>query len=269
MIAVTGVDVLREALEAHARLAAPVPEAADAAGFPALVFLRTGDVAPCRIESIGPQSLRLVTPAAADSATPLEVPTAVVQAVELVPAAASRSIDRTRLDRLLTLPRGQRFRPPTHLLRLTDGDYLRGRNVSVAGDQVTIELQTAVKRLPRETVARVIWLHPEDEETAPGEAPEPAAIQVERPELGSGLLLQGVAADGRRMTLTADSLSGNLVRGRSAAFGAVRLDLGDVDRLLIGGAIDADDAERPYSRWKLRPAAEPRALQGGPAAGPS
>ena len=77
----------------------------------------------------------------------------------------------------------------------------------------------------------------------------------------------GSAGDGRRMTLVAGSLAGNLLRGRSLAFGDVQLDLGSIDRLLIGGAIEADDAERPYSRWKLKPAAEPRALQPDPAAG--
>jgi hypothetical protein len=274
MIAVTGTDVLREALETHARLAAPVP-AADGAGFPALVFLRTGDVAPCRIEAIGPDGVRLVTPAATDSAAPLEVPAAVVQAVELVPAAASRSLDRTRLDRLLTLPRMQRSRPPTHLLRLTDGDYLRGRDVRVDGERVTIELQTAVKTLPRDTVARIIWLHPEDAAAAesgaddlPGDAEPPGGVALPAVATG-GIPVQGVAADGRRMTLAAESLTGNLLRGRSPAFGDVQLDLGSIDRLLIGGAIDADDVERPYSRWKLKPAAEPRALQAEPVAGPS
>jgi hypothetical protein len=279
MIAVTGADVLREALETHARLAAPVRAAADAAGFPALVFLRTGDVAPCRIEAIGPDGVRLVTPAATDSAAPLEVPAAVVQAVELVPAAASRSIDRTRLDRLLTLPRMQRVRPPTHLLRLTDGDYLRGRDVRVDGERVTIELQTAVKTLPRDAVARIIWLHPEDADDGPAADDLPGDAEVvgegahPAVEAGSipvqGIPVQGVTADGRRMTLAAESLTGNLLRGRSPAFGDVQLDLGSIDRLLIGGAIDADDAERPYSRWKLKPAAEPRALQAEPVAGPS
>ena len=260
MIAMAGPDVLRQALETHARLAAPVPAAADAAGFPALVFLRTGDVAPCRVEAITPAGLRLVTPAAADSSAPLEVPSALVQAVELIPAAASRSIDRTRLERLLTLPRMQRSRPPTHLLRLTDGDYLRGRDVTADAGTVTIELQTAVKTLLRDTVARIIWLHPEDDVA---DVTPPAADGDD----GLPITVQGVAADGRRMTLTAGSLGGNLLRGQSPAFGDVQLDLGSVDRLLIGGAIEADDAERPYSRWKLKPATEPRALQPDPAAG--
>lgn len=147
----------------------------------------------------------------------------------------------------------QRDRPPTHLLRLVDGDYLRGRLVRVDDASVSFDVRDVVKQLPRSQVARLIWLHPE---TPPPEG-GPAAGPEPEPE---GLVVQGVAADGRRVTLVAGGVEGNLLRGHSRAFGTSVVDLARIDRLLLGGAIGRDSRELPFAQWRLKPAAEPKAL---------
>lgn len=250
-----GHEVLDAALQVHARLGRSVAAADDEqAGYPALVVLRSGDVAPCRIESIDADAVVLRSPLAGGvDAGPVRVPAGLVKAVELIPSAARRDLDQTLRDRLLTLPRMQRDRPPTHLLRLVDGDYLRGRLVAVDEATVAFEVLDVVKRLPRQQVARLIWLHPE----LPGGAGAEATQAAERPE---GLVVQGVAADGRRFTLVAEGVEGDEVRGRSQAFGDSAIDLAGVDRLLIGAAIGRDGADLPFSQWVLKPAPEPRAL---------
>jgi len=258
-IGVMSDELMRAALTEHTRLAPVVADVAIAAdGFSALVFLRTGDVLPCAVDAIDPDGIRIRTPLGeASRREAVAVPAAMVQAVELLPAAASRTIDKVRMERLLTVPRMQRNNPPTHLLRLTDGDYLRGRVVALDGKTLTFAMADAVKELPRATVARVIWLHPD---TPPeGEPPPPA------PPAGD-LLVQGVAADGRRITLVAETLEGTAIRGRSPAIGPAEIDTEAVDRLLIGRAIEEEARSQPYSQWKLKPAPEPRALR-KPAAG--
>ena len=96
-----------------------------------------------------------------------------LQAVELDPAVPSRGIEKPRLDRLLMLPRSQRGAPPTHMIRLRDGDYLRGRLESLDDQTLVIDVRGELKKLPRSTVARVIWLHPEDTAADPAAADEP------------------------------------------------------------------------------------------------
>lgn len=258
LIYVAGRDVLEQAIATHARLAAVVAKPADADRYPAVVILRSGDVVPCAVEAIDGASLRLRTPVA-DGAhgDSVNVPATLVQAVELDPAVAARDIERARFDRLVMLPRSQRSSPPTHMVRLRDGDYLRGRVESLDDAALTIDVRGEAKRLPRAEVARVIWLHPQEHEGGgEGEKPaEPAA----RP---AGLLVQGVGAE-RLVTLIAEGVAGSEIRGTSPALGAGVIDTKAIERLMIGRAIDdaGEDAERPYRQWRLKPAPEPRSLR--------
>ena len=259
-------QILKQALDAHARLApGEIEIEGQIAGFPALVFMRSGDVLPCAVQGIGPEGIRIRTPAVAGTAgEPPLVPAADVKAVELAPRIASRKLEATRRDRLLTLPRSQRFDPPTHLVRLVDGDYLRGRVQSLDEAHIVVEVPPGEeKRIPRAAVARVIWLHPE-ELTA---APAPAG-NAGRPVTGTRA--QGVAANGTRVTLAVDDMQEGRIRGRIAALGPGVIDVDAMDRVLLGGAIDREAGSLPYQQWKLKPAPEPRALRGGreePAAG--
>jgi len=254
-IHVAGREILEAALQTHLRLGrAPEPDIDPQGEYPALVVLRSGDVAACRIEAIDADAVLLRTPLAGGAdAGSVRVPGALVKAVELIPAAGRREIDKTLRDRLLTLPRMQRDRPPTHLLRLVDGDYLRGRLLAVDDATVTFQVLEVVKQLPRQQVARLIWLHPEG---PGGEGAEATPSEAEQ----EGLPVQGVAADGRRFTLVAQGVAGNEIRGRSRAFGDSTIDLARVDRLLIGRAIDRAGEDLPFSQWVLMPAAQPRAL---------
>lgn len=272
LISVGGPELLTQALETHARLAAPPVAAAATEQFPALVVLRSGDVAACRAEGSDGTTLRLAVSLAADDERMCDVPGHLVKALELQPAAASRTIDQLRRDRLLTLPRMQRSRPPTHLLRLVNGDYLRGWLVGLDADVVQFEVLGTVKKLPRESVVRIIWLHADEIEglaagadAKPGvkavgtDATESKPDDAVPPE--SKPLVQGVWADGRRATLEPLQLEGVRLAGRNPAFGEIGINLGEVDRLLFGTAIEDDAEERPFSQWRLKPALEPRALR--------
>jgi hypothetical protein len=250
-ISVVGRQVLEQALAVHEALGGPSGPAADAREpFPAKVILRSGDVAACRVLGIDAAGVKLETSLAA-AGKPMQVAAELVQAVELVPDAPRRDLDATIFTRLLTLPRMQRARPPTHLLRLVDGDYLRGRLESLDETTVKFEVLGTRKELPRNLVARVIWLHPD------------AALDAATPPAAAGLPVQGVSADGSRVTLEAEGVEGDVISGHSRAFGTGTIDVRRIDRLLVGPAVGSDAGAREYEQWKLRPAAEPRALETG------
>mgnify|MGYP006278239123 CR=1 FL=1 len=254
MIYIAGREILEQALATHTRLASPpVVKPEDAATYPALAILTSGDVVPCAVDRIDARMLRIRTPVADGGGTDdVSVPETLVQAVELDPAVPARGIEKQLLDRLLTLPRSQRVAPPTHMVRLRDGDYLRGRLESLDESTLVLDVRGEMKRLPRSEVARVIWLHPATD-AADVDAGDAAAIPA-------GLLVQGVA-EGRRVTLVAEGLADGAIRGTSPALGPGRIDLKGVDRLLVGRAIGSEADQLPYRQWKLRPAPEPKALR--------
>ena len=254
LIYVAGREILDQALATHTRLAAPpLVKLEDSATYPSLAVLRSGDIVPCAVDVVDGKSMRLRTPVSDGGDTDeVVVPESLVQAVELDPSVPARGIEKPRLDRLLMLPRSQRVAPPTHMVRLRDGDYLRGRLESLDDTTLVLDVRGEIKRLPRSEVARVIWLHPEEESADVPEADAPPAP--------AGLLVQGVA-EGRRVTLVAEGLADGAIRGTSPALGPGRIDLKGIDRLLIGRAIDGEADQLPYRQWKLRPAPEPKALR--------
>jgi hypothetical protein len=263
LIYVAGREILEQALATHARLATPAVFAAEGSDVsPSLAILRSGDVVPCEVVSIDGRGMRLRTPVADGAGTePVVVSERLIQAVEIDPTVPSRGIDKPRLDRLLMLPRSQRVAPPTHMIRLRDGDYLRGRLESLDGQTLVVDIRGEMKKLPRAEVARVIWLHPD--ENLPAEGEQEAADTAARgdpavkDEEATSLLVQGVAGD-RRVTLVAEGVADAAIHGTSPALGPGRIDLTKADRLLIGGAIESEADELPYRQWKLRSAPEPR-----------
>jgi hypothetical protein len=264
LIYVSDKSLLDAALAAHATVAAgQLAAKGEAEGYPSLLVLRSGDVVSVKLERVGAAGVQVRSPTtSADGAEAITVVPSLVRAIELDPNAGSKGLAKTQWERLLTLPRSQQADPPTHMLRLKSGDYLRGRLESVDRDEVTFSVLGQPKRIPRGSVARLIWLHADeiegldpDEQAAVGQpAVQPAAAI-------DGLLVQGIASGGGRTTMVAERLEGPWIVGTSLALGPSRIDTRRIDRLVIGKAIDTGAENLPFSKWRLKLAPPPRALR--------
>lgn len=238
------------------------------------VHLKTGDTITCVVVSADPTGIRIRSDLGGETA----VPAIALRAVELAPAAGV-DIPREKLNRLLTLPRTQQADPPTHMLRLPSGDYLRGKLVSLDDRSVRIDLLGKVKELPRADVTRIIWLSVEGDE-----AEAEAIAAVMSPPGRAGLPARATMTDGRRLSFRAERVAGDRVVGTNGPLGTVGVGLAACAELDLGRAASTTvPGEVPYAQWKLRPAAEPRAARkpaaavalprdqataGGPVAGP-
>lgn len=250
-------DVLDKALKMHdARMAAAAP----AASGKSTVYLKTGDSILCEVLSADAEGLRIRTDLAAD----VLVPAIAVRAVELKSAGAGQ-ISKEKLARLLTLPRMQQADPPTHMLRLPNGDYLRGKLVSLEDQVLRMNVLGVVKDFPRPEVTRLIWLSVE------GDASEAEALAAVVGGQGAGgVPVRATMLDGRRLTMTAGRLDGGRLVGENGVLGPTGFDLAACDNLVLGLKESATPpAELPYGKWKLKPAALPRALGTGEAAAPA
>jgi hypothetical protein len=245
---------LSEVLKAQERLLAHAKrkEAGDAEqkSFRSVVVLETGESVDGDVESIDGAGVRLLR----KGGGPVTIPANAVKAVELVPKIGVL-VSPEKFRSLTTLPRSQRFLPPTHLVRSMQGDYLRGRLEAMDGKSLRIAVDADPRgkplSVPRQDVARVIWLHPESLD----DAWQPLAAAP-----APGLPVEAVAGRGGRLRMAATGIEGNVLVGSHAILGASRIDLDSIDRLLIGGMLEETPKRLPYAQWQLQPAAEPRNL---------
>ena len=248
--------LLQQASQAHDPLPPQKPVQVDQTapdGFGSRLILRTGETLFCRVESIDEQSVRVRVP----GGEAVTVAGEWVQALELV-TAGGRQLTSEKFRSLTTLPRSQRQQPPTHVLRSVQGDYLRGRLVSMDESTVRMAVEAGPRGKPvtlsRGDVARLIWLHPENIAT-PWRPPQPIAVQ--------GLLVDATVSATEHLRLVATGIDGNVIRGVNPVIGPCRIDLENVRVLFLGGRRDDLPQTSPYSKWRLTLAADPRNLPPG------
>jgi thiol-disulfide isomerase/thioredoxin len=346
-------------------------------GQPSL-YLRTGDTIPCEVTGIDENGVSFKT-SFSDS---MFVAHDKIKAVELVRETTNApGLTKLKRDRLLTLPRMQKDSPPTHLIRSRNGDYLRGRLMGMDANRLQVEVRLEMKEIPRERIARIIWLHAEDLQD-PAAAESPAGKPARREERSESsdtersilrsmkkptdvdfqnfsledalnylheyhdvnivvntrtlddesvlqnevtLKLAGVAfesvlkllleplrlnfliqddavhiigsahpveeesdetvhrtaagaprkadstrtraqvvrSDGVRLTFFPEKFADSTLSGTSDVLGVCRVNLAQIDQLLMGAAIEQAASELAYQKWKLQNAVEPKFVQAG------
>ena len=223
------------------------------AAAPKALYLRTGDSLPCVVSRIDERGVTLKS----YQSDVTFVPNEKIKSVELVPGGAPE-LDTIKRDRLLTLPRMQKGAPPTHLICSKTGDILRGRIVDMDETRLKIEVKLEIKELPRDRVAQIIWLHPDE-------------LQAKKPEAAAEnekvTRAQSINKTGNRLTFAVGACDGTTLSGTSDVFGACNVKLVDADQILFGSAIEQSAAELAYHIWKLHHATEPKFVQGDAGSG--
>ena len=220
------------------------------------LFLRDGDAVPAIIKGVDEKGVTFTSSISTSTFVPHEK----LKAVELVvvPPQAPIRLTKSKRDRLLTLPRMQKNSPPTHLVRSTSGDYLRGRVVKLDDSSLELEIHLETKKIPRDRIAQIIWLQPDDLD--PTKKPPSTAPKV-------GTRVQAQRHDGVRLTFLAEKAAAGSVEGRSDVLGPCKLAMSETDQLLIGGGIEQQAAKTAYQQWKLSNAIEPKFVNAGDGAG--
>lgn len=214
-----------------------------------LLHLRSGDTIPCRVDFIDERGVTFKSALTEAGFVPHER----IKALELRLDARPVKIEKSRFDRLLTLPRMQRDNPPEQLIRSLEGDYLRGRLLAMNDKELEIEMRLDVRKIARDQVTRILWLHPDES----AKATVAKAAELSERKLPAGIRVQAVPRSGNRLTFFAQEYTGRTLAGQSELLGACHVELDQVDQLLIGAKIEEAAATLAFHQWRLRPAAEP------------
>jgi thiol-disulfide isomerase/thioredoxin len=250
-----GQAVLRQLRASKPEEAPAAPTVVAPVSSPCVLHLRSGDTIPCSGAGVDERGVSFKT--TVSDATFVRHDQ--VKVLELMPNAPPVQIVKSKRDRLLTLPRMQRGSPPTQLIRAVNGDYLRGRLVAMDEKQLQVEVQLETQSIPRAGIARIIWLHADET--------EPQANKPAQPERLTGTRVQAIPRGGNRLTFYAEELAGSTLSGQSDLLGSCRVDLEDVDELLVGKAIEQAAAALAFHNWRLTPAVDPLEFQEGAAEG--
>ncbi|MFM9964749.1 MAG: TlpA family protein disulfide reductase [Planctomycetaceae bacterium] len=244
--------------------------AAPATGGKRTMHLRSGDTIPCEVTKITEEGVNFKT--SMSDAT--FVSHDKVKAVELSVVDGPPKLNKTKRERLLTLPRMQRDSPPTQLIRSKSGDFLRGRVVDMDDQELRLEVRVETKKIPRDRISQIIWFHP-DELTPATDAPPlsedknrgadatPLAEDKNKDKGKSAgpTRVQALRSDGIRLTFFPEQFAAKALSGKSEVLGNCKTDVEQVDQLLIGAMIEKSAADLAYHRWRLHPAVEPKIAQ--------
>ncbi len=238
------------------------------------MHLRSGDTIPCEVTKITEEGINFKT--SLSDAT--FVPHDKVKAVELSVVDGPPKLNKTKRERLLTLPRLQRDSPPTQLIRSKNGDFLRGRIIDMDDQELRLEVRIETKKIPRDRISQIIWFHPDElTETANASASsEPGGVSPRTdssPETpnsrgpdgtplaeskGGATRVQAMRSDGIRLTFVPDQFADKALSGKSDVLGNCRAEVDQVDQFLIGAEIEKSAAELAYHRWRLHHAIQPK-----------
>lgn len=234
----------------------------------ATLFLRTGDTVTCEIEAIDEQGVRFSSSAVEQGLARHDQ----VKTVILAPLVQPKQISEATRDRLLMVPRSRRDDPPTHLICSRTGDFLRGRLIGLDDQVLRMETRLERREIPRERIAQIFWLHPQTvDEQSPEEQPQEALVTEAQPENRPFQRAQALRRDGTRMTFDYHTCRDDSVLvGHSDLLGECQIDVLQLDRLLLGSAVERSADESPLALWRLHAAPIPKAfLPGAEGAGPS
>ena len=199
----------------------------------ASLYLRSGDVIPSVITGIDENGVRFRSSMSNSTFVPHDK----VKAVELAPEQPiTVKLNKTKRERLLTLPRMQKASPPTHLIRSRNGDYLRGR-VLDDGRQAGPGRDPARGEGPAARPDRADHL---------ARIPRSSTRRRSPPTDGQATRVQAVRNDGIRVTFIPEQFAGDTLSGKSDVLGAARVRVGEIDQLLIGGGIEEAAAHLTY-----------------------
>lgn len=215
--------------------------------------LRDGQLISIRSVAVDEQGVRFDAAVAGMA----NVPQAQVQSIELRRIRKDRTPATAKMARLLTIPRARKNDPPSHLIASVDGDYLRGRLVSMDDKEAVVEVRGEPVRIAMEKIAQIVWLHdrPWMEDATQKTQPTLAAGSADRPRV------HAVERSGWRLTMDAGGVSDGTLSGTSPWLGACEVSLASVELLLIGNDVDLVAKDLTENPWKLSLAPPPRTAE--------
>ena len=224
------------------------------------IVLRSGDTVNGAVQSVDERGVTF----ASDETETTFVPHDEMDSITLGRTISRPAFDDAELKRLLTVPRNKKNDPPTHLFVSTTGDYLRGRMVGINAEMVGVEVRLDVQEIPRENIARVIWLHErpwlDEKENAGDDVKEEPKVAADlKDDSDDEFLVHAVRDSKRGVTFAPEKMLDGTLSGDSGLLGECSVKISSLQSLLFGRNVGEKALALRKESWKLSLAALPKA----------
>lgn len=207
-----------------------------------------------------------------------------MESITLVGTHTPLDKDDEKFKRLMTVPRWMKSDPPTHLFVSVNGDFLRGRLVSLDEKHIVAEIRLENMQMERDGIAQIFWLHKQDwgkkQQTGEGPraieneealVPNPAATTAPNTAVsetlgedgGHALQVHALLNTGQAMTFTPHQVDGESIKGQSKILGSCEAKLSDLATLYFGRDVAAQLSQKPDEAWELSLAKLPKVFDEG------
>ncbi|MEQ1829555.1 MAG: TlpA disulfide reductase family protein, partial [Pirellula sp.] len=226
------------------------------------LYLKNGDVLPCRLDSLRADALSLWTPFSGV----VSISSDLVSAVDLGGATrrTEHAFTRESRDTLLTLPRNQRDAPFRQAILAKNGDLLRGNLISVSAKQIEIESRLEPLLIDRDRIASIIFLSlpktlGDDQKTESDAASDSTSTpeSVNRRASGAHDEIRLQFAGGFELNVRVRDVQGNQLVCHSKALGSCLVDLPSIGSVQTGDARSSGELDS-FVAWQPIVAASPR-----------
>lgn len=219
------------------------------------ILFRTGDAVDGVVEQIDDSGMRFHS-----SQTDTQfVPHELIQHVWLNKKRGVAETSPEKLKRLMTVPRSMKNDPPTHLFIAVNGDYLRGRLVSLQGEKLTVEIRLETVELQTSQIAQIVWLHDRDWNEKESKAAAQTTNEAQAEETQEiDFLVHAIGRGERGLTFHPQQLADGILSGNSDLLGQCSIAIDEINQLLFGRDVTAQVRAYREDPWTLSLAQLPR-----------
>lgn len=206
--------------------------------------LKSGEKIPCEVTRIDKEGVVFTS----ELAEQTRLPHGILRAVHLVSPWEEPVLDPSHQQRLLTVPRVGKNRPPSHLVIAKNGDMLRCNLVRLTDVIAQVETRLETVEIDRTLIASIIWLDDPSEES-----PGSGDVNDDKKRL----TVQASMKDGNRISLIPEAVTESAIVGKHPFLGKTQIDLNQANELAFGTYVNRSDRKDSYQQWQLQNAPEP------------
>tara|TARA_R110002073_G_scaffold65408_3_gene163318 strand:+ start:7689 stop:9338 length:1650 start_codon:yes stop_codon:yes gene_type:complete len=208
------------------------------------IVFRSGDAVNANIESMDAGGVT----ARWSGQGEVRVNGADLQSVTLTKVTKPLDVDPRDLQRMLVVPRAQQDSPPSHLVVSVTGDLLRCNVLELKSEGLVVEVRSRTIELPRDRIAKIVWLHQQSESQSTSDE----------------FLVHAVLVDKREVTLRDFAIENQKLTGQSRAFAEFEVPLSDIKSIHFGRDPAAQASDRIERDWVIESATVPMAYRDEP-----